>query len=275
MGDIKDGPVLAGIAAEEFKGKADGRVDEEVDGEEEAVCFVAGVEEAEEEPEKNEGAGFKELDGIEGDSGEKGTGVAGGGIGDAEAGGGGGAAVAAAIHEAADAANGVADGEAGDGVVGNGEDGLAVAAGEEDEGEGGEDEAAVEDEAALIDADDFEGVGGEVGGIGHDEGDAGADDAGEHKPDAEVGGIFGISGRFAAKPAPGEDGADEAEGGAEAIGMDGFGADMKEYGMHVFISFCRSEGRECSGSGRKYQFCLRGNRVFFLSDMRNNDKLEF
>ena len=126
----------------------------------------------------------------------------------------------------------MADGEAGDGVVGEAPEGVAVAAGEEDEGEGGEDEAAVENEAAFGDEEDAVGMGGVVGPVGDDVGGAGADDAGGHQPEAEVGGEAGGAVFVAAEPLPGEDGAEEAEGGHDAVAVDGAAEDVEQDGVH-------------------------------------------
>jgi predicted DNA-binding helix-hairpin-helix protein len=211
LGDIEGEPGLAFIAAQVFEQEAAGGIEHEVEGEDGAILAAARVGVQQGRPDHQEGGGFDELHGVEGDAGEEAAGLADRRVDDGAEMVAGGASVAAAVEEAADAAEGVADGETGDGEVGHMPQGEPLAAGEDHERGGGQQQAAVEDQAALVDAHDVQRGLPVVGPIGDDVGDARADDAAGHEPKAEIGGeAFGAL-LAAAEPQPGQDGGQEAQ----------------------------------------------------------------
>ena len=96
----------------------------------------------------------------------------------------------------------------------------------------GQQESAVEDESALVDAHDLQEMGAVIGPIGENVGEARADDAAGHQPEAEIGRETGWPDFAPPEPDPGQDGAEEAQRGENAVAVDFLAEDAEQNGMH-------------------------------------------
>ena len=138
------------IAAEELDKKAEGGISDEISGEHLAFQFPAAIEPGQAGVEGEVEQGFVDLGGMD----REGVGFMSGGIADGPrqiAG----ATEAAAIHETAKAAEGMAERNAGCHDVGHFHQGQTFGAGEEETSDRRADEPAVKDQSAFAEHEDF------------------------------------------------------------------------------------------------------------------------
>ncbi len=118
------------------------------------------------------------------------------------------AAIAAAVQEASDSSDGVADQESGSGDVEKDERVNLLSLGPNDEGEESEGDPAKARNSSELGAEEFSGVGGVIGDLLDHEGKAGAEDADDEGDDGTVNEFVGIYAVFCSA-ASGDGEADE------------------------------------------------------------------
>lgn len=201
MGDGEGADMRSDVGAEHLDDEADDGIRDAVEGDLFAGVFAAPVVPKEEDVEEDEACGLEELAWVDG-QGWGGFGdeafdtllvpdIGADGVGDAE-GSIGASAVAAALEEAPDASDGMSEGEGRDDEVEEVEGFLVVDADKEEECDPGAEQSAIEHEAALMDIESGDGVGGEFGGPMLDDiGGACASDARDDEQGEEIGDIIG------------------------------------------------------------------------------------
>jgi hypothetical protein len=141
-------------------------------------------------------------------------------------------AIAAAVYEAADTADRMADRQPGDREVRELHHRLLVRAGQEHDADRRADEPAVENQASLVQTDDLDRVRQVDAQVREDVRDAGAENSGQHDPEPELGAEPGRPVAFFAECVPVGHRREEPQRHEDAVPVDGATADIETNRIH-------------------------------------------